>query len=106
MDGDKNGGDTAMSKLVGKTAAIAAKLILTGENSPSGFFPLPLSISPASSSSWYFLFVAFLIEFCIACLGVYKEKGVLRPLTEDFYKPALKLLQEEGVHYNIQTTQL
>lgn len=30
MDGDKHG-DTAMSKLVGKTAAIAAKLVLSGE---------------------------------------------------------------------------
>ncbi|XP_019849717.1 PREDICTED: alpha-aminoadipic semialdehyde synthase, mitochondrial-like [Amphimedon queenslandica] len=66
MDGDKNG-DTAMSKLVGKTAAIAAKIILSGQ---------------------------------------YKRKGVQRPLTPDIYEPALKALQDEGVHYDISVKKM
>ena len=82
MDGDKNG-DTAMSKLVGKTAAIAAKIILSGK-----FY------------IWHTRLILVLF------VGQYKRRGVQRPLTPDIYGPALKALQDEGVHYNISVKKM
>ncbi len=73
-------GFSAMAQTVGKPTAIAAKMILNGEN-----------IHRDGVSIIIIVFIA----------GEIKKHGIVTPISEDVYKPILRALKREGIEASV-----
>jgi hypothetical protein len=71
-----------MARSVGYTCAIIAKMMLNG------------------------LYELSIIWLPYVIIGEIQKKGLLRPLSRDIYRPALKRLQDFGIEANTTVTQL